>query len=341
MLSTALRVLVRCWPALLAWFLVGWTVRALIIRGAGVSAQHRRELALPVLPLAILAQLAAFVGMFFAIRRELPHVNRVDDVGCRRDRRLPRLVSGAKRCSPPSCRSSCSTSRGTSIRTTSSTSSLRRSTKTTSAPTIHGNDHRRLDRDPRSSRSPRRWVLGRFAARLPRWVSLVATYFEAVWVFVALSLIRDALGLLGGWLVDPPHVRRPRRRLGSGARDLRVDRRDRRRNRLGMGSGRHARRSAPRLAGVRLHHLLRHDAAVLPPRARDNASGERTMGPDAGVGATPRHRRQLGDPRPLAAGRPRRAVSSGARARSRWAPTCWRSRSSPQQASGYGCWSTD
>jgi len=203
-LTTALRVLVRCWPALLAWFLLGWTVRALIIRGASYLLNIDENVALLFLPLAILAQLAAFVGMFFAIRRELPNVSRADvpdagesPVAATRQWRetlvaaiLPffllyvawdlikddvqDLYFASLSQDNFFSEENLSNSGGAVIETTSIIILV--------------------------VAFAVRWVLGRFATRLPRWVSLVATYFEAVWVFVALNLIRDALGLLGDWL---------------------------------------------------------------------------------------------------------------------------------------------
>ncbi len=263
MLSTALRVLVRCWPALLAWFLLGWTVRALIIRGASYLLNIDDDLAILVLPLAILAQLAAFVGMFFAIKRELPHVNRVDDVEVGEPAVTAAAYSGAKRCSLRSCRSSCSTSRGTSFGR--SYRSLRRVAHSRQLP-----PQRRRRRSPIVLLRHRR-LRRPLAARPIRRATppLDVTHRD---------LPRSRLGVRRPDLdpgraqprrhlaLDPPHVRRPRRRLGRGSRELRVDRRHRRRDRLGVGADRHPRRPAARLARVRIHHLLRHDAALVAPR---------------------------------------------------------------------------
>jgi hypothetical protein len=45
-----------------------------------------------------------------------------------------------------------------------------------------------------------RWLLGRFSARLPRWTTLVAAYFEAVWVLIALFTLTGLLALAVEWL---------------------------------------------------------------------------------------------------------------------------------------------
>jgi hypothetical protein len=44
-----------------------------------------------------------------------------------------------------------------------------------------------------------RWLLGRFAARLPRWMTLVTTYLEALWVLVALFTLRELLAGIPAW----------------------------------------------------------------------------------------------------------------------------------------------
>lgn len=199
MLATAFRVLVRCWPALLAWFLLGWTIRSLILRGAGYLLNIDENVALLFLPLAILAQLAAFIGMFFAIRRELPNVSQVG------------VVEG----------------RATLASTTRQWSEtliaailpffllyvawnvVRDDVVDLYAAAITHDNVGANDNIGEATMATVailviafavRWLLGRFSERLPRWVSIVATYFEAVWVFVALTLIRDALTWLGGWL---------------------------------------------------------------------------------------------------------------------------------------------
>ncbi|MEO5534387.1 MAG: hypothetical protein ABIR17_04570 [Pseudolysinimonas sp.] len=199
MLSTVLRVLVRCWPALLAWFLVGWTVRALIIRGGSYLLNISYDLGDLVLPLAILAQLAAYVGMFFAIKRELRHVSQADDVQAGES-----AVSAARQWRESLLASILpffllylAWNLNVADRTDLYAASL-----------TQGN----FGSDSRVESVTwfvlgfavlafvARWLLGRFSARLPRWSTLLATYLEAVWVFIALSWIQHGLGILGSWL---------------------------------------------------------------------------------------------------------------------------------------------
>jgi hypothetical protein len=199
-LFTALRVLARCWPALLAWFLLGWTLRALIIRGASFLMNIDENFGMLLLPLAILAQLAAYVGMFLAVRAELRQLGHLAD-------------PDAGEAAPSAVRQ---------WRETLLVAilpffllyvawNLIRAdiVDLYAASTTHDNF---WTAEPGEGSITAvsitiivvafglRWLLGRFAGRLPRWTSLIATYLEAVWVLVALFTLRELLAGLAGWL---------------------------------------------------------------------------------------------------------------------------------------------
>jgi hypothetical protein len=202
-LFTALRVLARCWPALLAWFLLGWTLRALIIRLAAFVGNASDLFGLLILPLAILAQLAAFIGMFLAIRRELPHLGRVDHVEAgeaapgmaRRWREtllaaiLPfflvyvawNLIRADLLDYFGSALGQADLLGGGNVANSSIPLSVMTATLVVVAFGL-------------------RWLLGRFAAKLPRWTSAVASYLEAVWVLVLLLVIQDLVAQIPPWL---------------------------------------------------------------------------------------------------------------------------------------------
>jgi hypothetical protein len=198
-LSTALRVLVRCWPALLAWFLLGWTLRALLIRLAGFVGATNDTLGQLVLPLAILVQLAAYVGMFLAIRRELPQLQKVDD-------------PEAGEIMPPPARR---------WGDTLLAAILPFFVLYVAWDLIHDDlvDYRFSILGQADLSKPLnfagfdavtigivvaaivlRWLIGRFSARLPRWTAAIASYLEAVWSLLALLLISGLLARLGEWL---------------------------------------------------------------------------------------------------------------------------------------------
>lgn len=200
MLSTALRVLARCWPALLAWFLLGWTLRALIIHGAGYLLNINEDIALVLLPIAILALLAAYVGMFLSIRRELPHLGRVDDV-----------EPGEVKPSPARQWSDTLLSAILPFFLLYVAWNLIRDDVIDLyfSSTTQDNFFDNPGTDGSTFVASiilvvvafvGRWLLGRFSARLPRWTAALATYFEAVWVLVALFIVRDLLAPVPHWL---------------------------------------------------------------------------------------------------------------------------------------------
>jgi hypothetical protein len=199
MLHTAFRVLARCWPALLTWFLVGWAVRALIIRGGGYLLNVDENFGLLVLPLAILGMLAAYVGMFLSVRRELHHLDRADDVErgevAVRPARLWRDSLLAAILPFFLLYVAWNLTRddlvdlyfAATLQENFGSGSFAESITPASLTIL-------------AVAFAVRWLLGRFSARLPRWTNLLASYFEAVWVLVALLTVRQLLGILGGWL---------------------------------------------------------------------------------------------------------------------------------------------
>lgn len=202
MLTTAFRILARCWPALLAWFLAGWTARALIIRLAAFVGNADDIFGLLILPLAILAQLAAYIGMFLAVRRELPHLNRVDDV--EPDDTAP---SPARR-----WRETLLAAILPFFLLYVAWNFIRDDAVDYFASALNQADL--LDGGNVAAFASfgvmsvtlivvafvLRWLLGRFSSKLPRWSSAIATYLEAVWVFVALTVIQSLLAGVPAWL---------------------------------------------------------------------------------------------------------------------------------------------
>lgn len=66
------RALAVAWPALLAWYLAGQCVRwAAIVIAAPLTADNTLG-ALLIVPIAVLARLISYIGMFLALRRAMP-----------------------------------------------------------------------------------------------------------------------------------------------------------------------------------------------------------------------------------------------------------------------------
>lgn len=68
---------VVAWPRLLAWFLLGWGLRLLAIRLAAFAAVHEPIWGMLILPLAVLARLGSYIAMFWVLRDALPGYRRL------------------------------------------------------------------------------------------------------------------------------------------------------------------------------------------------------------------------------------------------------------------------
>lgn len=199
MLSTALRILARCWPALLVWFLVGWTIRALVLRVGGYLLNIDENLGLLVLPIGILAMLVAYVAMFLAVRDELSSLQTLDaartgDVAPTRSRMwgdtvfstvLPFLLLYVAW--------NLVREDVVDLYFASTLQENWGANQTVGQITV-------VAIVILVAAFALRTLLGRLAPRLPRWVGLVTTYLEALWILVGLFVIRDLLRLLGDWL---------------------------------------------------------------------------------------------------------------------------------------------
>lgn len=203
MLTTAARAYARCWPALLAWFLAGWLVRLILLRFAAGIGNDLPLVGQLILPLAVIARLASYAAMFLVLRSALPN------------------VAGAL--APPA-----RTGRwlflgrwGTAVSAAilpffliyAAWGMISEDSRDYAAAAFDQTDYwggetsRALDVvvDPLSLGLVAfaflaRFLLQRFARRLPGWTAAVAAYLEAVWVLVALLIVREALAGVPGWL---------------------------------------------------------------------------------------------------------------------------------------------
>lgn len=186
---------------LLAWFLLGWTVRALVLRVAGYLGNIGDLWGQLVLPLAIVAQLATFVAMYLAIRRELPHLGRAD--AARPDEVAP---SPARAWSETLLASilpffllyvAWNLIRDDWVDYYLSTTTQDNFLDDPTGPDVSVNV---VTVSLVVIAFLLRWLAARFSDRLPRWTRALGIYLEAVWVLIALLVIRDLLTGLGGWL---------------------------------------------------------------------------------------------------------------------------------------------
>jgi len=201
-LSTATRAYARCWPALLAWFLAGWTARLLLLRVAADIGNDLPLVGQLILPLAVIARLASYVAMFLVLRSAFPGVAAAD----------PEPANGG--------RMSFLARWGTAVSVAilpffvvyaawgmiAEDSRDYAAASLDQAALLDGESANALDVAVDA------WTLGlvvvafvarvllqRFRDRLPGWTAAVSAYLEAVWVLVALLVIRELLAGVPAW----------------------------------------------------------------------------------------------------------------------------------------------
>ncbi len=208
MIALALRAFARTWPALLAWFLAGWAARLMLLRFAGWAAENIDPLVGQlILPLAVLARLASYVGMFLVLRPALTHYERLEEFA---DRATP----GEQ----PSFFTSWANTVGSAIVPFFVIyAAWGLINEDGLAYAQSATDQMVLDDDPTTVTTPLdtpfgwqtisivvaafllRRLIARFSAKLPGWFGVIAVYLEAVWVFIALSFIKDLLVGVPEW----------------------------------------------------------------------------------------------------------------------------------------------
>ncbi|MFT4284704.1 MAG: hypothetical protein QM598_07725 [Protaetiibacter sp.] len=202
MLSTAARAYARCWPALLAWFLAGWTARLLLLRFAASVGNELPLVGQLILPLAVIARLASYVAMFLVLRAALPNVADAD----------PPRADGTRMGFLARWGAAISAAILPFFVVYAAWGMISEDGKDYAAAALDqadlwgGGSSNALDVvvDVWSLgivvlAFAGRWLLQRFSSRLPRWTAVVSAYLEAVWVLVALLVIRELLAGVPAW----------------------------------------------------------------------------------------------------------------------------------------------
>jgi hypothetical protein len=204
MIVLAFRAFARTWPALLAWFLAGWTVRLMLLRFAGWAAEYIDPLVGQlIVPLAVLARLASYVGMFLVLRPALTQYDRVEG-----------LADSATPGPKPKFFSAWANTLGSSILPFFVIyAAWGLIAEDGIAYSLAFLDQSDLESDGTALDTPfslptisivvgafvLRRLIARFSARLPAWFGAIAVYLEAVWVFIALSFFKDLLAGVPLW----------------------------------------------------------------------------------------------------------------------------------------------
>ena len=80
-ITQTLRLVAARWPVLLAWYLAGWLGRYLLIEVAATFGATSALVGLLIMPLAVLARLASFIGMFLVLRSAMPSFSDLKERG--------------------------------------------------------------------------------------------------------------------------------------------------------------------------------------------------------------------------------------------------------------------
>lgn len=211
-LTTAGRVLLRHWPALLAWYLAGILVHYVITEAAGFVGASSATLGFLVLPIAILARLVSLVAMFLVLRDGLRNLQEVaplpESAADRRRTFLTALLAGIL---PFFAVYWAQGLLGEDVRAYSSRALEVRSS-IIAVSTLNGEGP--VSADDTVLNLPvnawtiaiivlafaGRWAWSKWSARLATWLSPVAVYFEVVWVFFSVMVLGDLIDSIKRWV---------------------------------------------------------------------------------------------------------------------------------------------
>ena len=210
-------LLAQTWPAMLAWYLAGSLVRASIIALAAPIGPHSALAALLLVPIAVLARLISYIGMFLVLRRVLPGYRAAAE-GDVEFRSLRETVTDFVRVllatiGPFFALYGIIGLLGQDL-SDYAQASFRYSFLTDNPNPLQVGDGP-LVLIVVVVAFAARWLLTIFAHRLPGWVAVPQVYLEANWVFVALTGIGALFGGAQAWIAN-----RQIMHWGSAARDF-------------------------------------------------------------------------------------------------------------------------
>lgn len=213
MLKTTGRLLAAHWPALLAWFLAGVLARYLVIEVAGFVGAYSAVGGLLLMPLAILARLVSFVAMFLVLRDGMARLGALaplpPSVADRRRAFVDALLAGVL----PFFAFYAAWGYLRADMAAYSARALEVQSEVNAASQLLGGEAvirgagtiDQLGFEPVTIALivvafAGRWAWKRYRERLPRLLSLVAVYLEAIWVFLTVMLLSEATGWITGWI---------------------------------------------------------------------------------------------------------------------------------------------
>ncbi|MBF4634533.1 hypothetical protein ITJ38_08990 [Agreia pratensis] len=208
-----LRLAGRTWPLLLVWFLGGWIVRWVVIRIAAELGAIDATLGLLVLPIAVLARLVSYIGMFLVLRDSMPAFTRLakgnvtDDsveetaLGFRDILLSSVLVFFALYSTMDLMRQDLLKYAGLAIESDNFF------TYAGSGTTVLAVTATPASVAVAIIAFAGRFALKRLRSRLPAWTSIITVYFEAVWVFIAVNVLSSLFSVVPAWIDSRQFIR--------------------------------------------------------------------------------------------------------------------------------------
>ncbi|MEW2012410.1 MULTISPECIES: hypothetical protein [Microbacterium] len=211
MLGLTWRLLVRHWPALLAWYLAGTLGRYVGLEVAGYVGGYTALGGILLLPLAILAKLISLVAMFLVLRDGMvrlgaiappptePRARRVAFRDAMLSSTLPFMaIYGAIGLLKADFAVYVDTA--AQVRLGRGLTGVISGVEVDTSGTVAS-----LTWEPWTvavviAAFVGRWAWGRWNPRLPRWTGLAATYLEGLWVFLTVLLLGDLVTEVTSWV---------------------------------------------------------------------------------------------------------------------------------------------
>ena len=214
-LTSTLRLAAARWPVLLALYLAGWLGRYLVIEGAAMVGTTDALAAFLIMPIAILARLASFIGMFLVLRPGMPAF---DELAASGEDAIDRTEDEpVAKPTGPSLQELFLASILPFFAFYAAWQFLREDTLQYAA-TALGKINPFEDTDTSAGvlnleltwasgaaivlAFTGRFLLKRYNARLPRWTALLTVYLEAVWVYLTVFLISTYFAQFDAWVAN-------------------------------------------------------------------------------------------------------------------------------------------
>jgi hypothetical protein len=210
-IGQTLRLAAARWPVLLAWYLAGWLGRYLVIEIAATFGATNALVGLLIMPLATLARLASFIGMFLVLRASMPAFSDLKRSG----------LDDVDRTAQPAGRAAqvydiFLVSILPFFTFYAAWQFLGADTIAYMVSALEKADFFDPNRDSSNAIAELqlnwasgtaivlafagRYLIKRYRSKLPKWTPIVAVYLEAVWVYLSLLLVVNYFDAVNAWV---------------------------------------------------------------------------------------------------------------------------------------------